>query len=167
MMTSAQIVETLATTTDNSPSQDYTQPDDQKTLSHVTPPPYPRFKPLTVKKHFLSLSYLHFTIIFGKHRRIEKEPTTALQIWLRQSWYQRGILLTVRVLKFPLISTQCNRVAGYNGKLPLWHQLCHSRILPLCIASWPSGQEVRVPDLAGSLCCNVYQYALKTSLHPG
>ena len=131
MMTSAQIVETLATTTDNSPSQDYTQPDDQKTLSHVTPPPSPRFKPLTVKKHFLSLSYLHFTIIFGKHRRIEKEPTAALQIWPRQSWYQRGILLTVRVFKFPLISTQCNRVAGYNGKLPLWHQLCHSHILPL------------------------------------
>ena len=72
MMTSAQIVETLATTTDNSPSQDYTQPDDQKTLSHVTPPPYPRFKPLTVKKHFLSLSYLHFTIIFGKQKNRER-----------------------------------------------------------------------------------------------
>ena len=61
MMTSAQIVETLATTTDNSPSQDYTQPDDQKTLSHVTPPPSPRFKPLTVKKtlSFFKLFALH------------------------------------------------------------------------------------------------------------
>ena len=33
MMTSAQVVETSVTTTDNSPSQDYTHPDDQTTLS--------------------------------------------------------------------------------------------------------------------------------------
>ena len=44
MMTSAQIVETSVTTTDNSPSQDYTHPDDQTTLSRATP----GFKPFTV-----------------------------------------------------------------------------------------------------------------------
>ena len=32
VMTSAQAVETSVTTTDNSPSQDYTHPDDQTTL---------------------------------------------------------------------------------------------------------------------------------------
>ena len=32
MMTSAQVVETSVTTTDNSPSQDYTHPEDQTTL---------------------------------------------------------------------------------------------------------------------------------------
>ena len=32
MMTSAQVVEILVTITDNSPSQDYTHPDDQTTL---------------------------------------------------------------------------------------------------------------------------------------
>ena len=32
MMTSAQVVETSVTTTDNSPSQDYTHPDHQTTL---------------------------------------------------------------------------------------------------------------------------------------
>ena len=32
MMTSAQVVETSDATTDNSPSQDYTLPDDQTTL---------------------------------------------------------------------------------------------------------------------------------------
>ena len=38
MMTSAQVVETSVTITDNSPSQDYTHPDDQTTLlHHVTP----------------------------------------------------------------------------------------------------------------------------------
>ena len=35
MMTSAQVVVTSVTTTDNSPSQDYTHPDDQTTLLHV------------------------------------------------------------------------------------------------------------------------------------
>ena len=46
MMTSAQVVETLVTTTDNSPSQDSTHPDDQTTPLHVTP----GFKPITVLK---------------------------------------------------------------------------------------------------------------------
>ena len=36
MMTSAQVVETSVTTTDNSPSQGYTYPVDQTTLLHVT-----------------------------------------------------------------------------------------------------------------------------------
>ena len=44
MMTSAQVVETSVTTTDNSPSQDYTHPDYQTTLLHVTP----AFKPFTM-----------------------------------------------------------------------------------------------------------------------
>ena len=44
MMTSTQVVETSVTNTDNSPSQDYTHPDDQTTLLHVTP----GFKPFTV-----------------------------------------------------------------------------------------------------------------------
>ena len=40
MMTSAQVVETSVTTTDNSLSQDYTHPDDQITLLHN--PSFPR-----------------------------------------------------------------------------------------------------------------------------
>ena len=44
MMTSAQVVETSVTTTDNSPSQDYNHPDDQTTLLHVIP----GFKPFAV-----------------------------------------------------------------------------------------------------------------------
>ena len=35
MMTSAQVVETSVTNTDNSPSQDYTRPDDQTTLLQI------------------------------------------------------------------------------------------------------------------------------------
>ena len=46
MMTSAQVVETSVTSTDNSPSQDYTHPDDQTKLLHVTP----GFKPFTEVK---------------------------------------------------------------------------------------------------------------------
>ena len=48
MMTSAQAGETSVTTTDNSPSQDYTHPDNQTTPLHVTP----RFKPFTVVVYF-------------------------------------------------------------------------------------------------------------------
>ena len=44
MMTSAKVVETLVTTTDNSASQDCTHPDDQTTLLHVTL----GYKPFTV-----------------------------------------------------------------------------------------------------------------------
>ena len=44
MMTSAQVVKTTVTTTDNSPSQDYPHPEDQTTLLHVTP----GLKPFTV-----------------------------------------------------------------------------------------------------------------------
>ena len=50
-MTSAQVVETPVTTTDNSPPQDYTHPDDQITLLHVTP----GLKPFTVQN--FSLQY--------------------------------------------------------------------------------------------------------------
>ena len=35
MMTSAQVVETSVTTTDNSPSRNFTHPDDQTTLLHL------------------------------------------------------------------------------------------------------------------------------------
>ena len=44
MMTLAKVVETLVTTTNNSPSQECTHPDDQTTLLHVTP----GLKPFTV-----------------------------------------------------------------------------------------------------------------------
>ena len=44
MMTSAQVVETSVTVTDNSPFQDYPHPDDHTTRSTVTP----GFKPFTV-----------------------------------------------------------------------------------------------------------------------
>ena len=52
MITSAQVVETSVTTTDNSPSQDYTHPDDQTTLLHATP----GLKPFTVKLFKFSAS---------------------------------------------------------------------------------------------------------------
>ena len=56
MMTSAQVVKTSVTTTDNSPSKDYTHPDDQTTLLHVTP----EFKPFTVNNCWYYTNILHF-----------------------------------------------------------------------------------------------------------
>ena len=69
-----QVVETSVTATDNSPSQDYTHPDDQATLLHVTP----GFKPFTVLPILfvlLLLLFLSFTLVgdachsFFEHRR--------------------------------------------------------------------------------------------------
>ena len=48
-MTSAQVVETSVTVTNNSPFQDYPHPDDHTTHSTVTP----GFKPFTVKQLYL------------------------------------------------------------------------------------------------------------------
>ena len=48
MMTSAQVVETSVTVTDNNPFQDYPHPDDHTTQSTVTP----RFKPFTVLHYY-------------------------------------------------------------------------------------------------------------------
>ena len=46
MMTSAQAVETLANVTSNSPSQDYTHPDDHNLPNYDMTP---GFKPFTIK----------------------------------------------------------------------------------------------------------------------
>ncbi|PFX18654.1 TNF receptor-associated factor 2 [Stylophora pistillata] len=51
----ARVVDTSVTATDNSPSQDYTHPDDQTTPSHVTP----GFKPFTAEHLRLDHDYLH------------------------------------------------------------------------------------------------------------
>ena len=53
MMTSAQVVETSVNVTNNSPSRDYSHPDDQTTQTTETP----EFKPFTV--FFETLSKLH------------------------------------------------------------------------------------------------------------
>ena len=64
MMTSAQVVETSVTVTDNSPFQDYPHPDDHTTRSTVAP----GFKPFTVyeyigKYFFILFSHLVYAII--------------------------------------------------------------------------------------------------------
>ena len=73
MMTSAQVVETSLTTTDNSPSQDYTHPDDQITLLHVNPGLKP-FTVLFIALHTCYVSY-HVTWIgpFSKWPSIKRQ----------------------------------------------------------------------------------------------
>ena len=58
VLTSAQVVETSVTITDNSPSRDYTHPDDQTTLLHVTP----GFKPFTVLVYILYPVYMLYPV---------------------------------------------------------------------------------------------------------
>ena len=54
MMTSAQVVETSVTVTDNSPFQDYPHLDDHTTRSTVTPgfKPFAVFVSLTIQKNY-------------------------------------------------------------------------------------------------------------------
>ena len=54
MVTSTRVVETSVTTTDNSHSQGYTHPDNQTTLSHVTP----RFESLWPNEWIMQIKYM-------------------------------------------------------------------------------------------------------------
>ena len=51
-MTSAQVVETSVNVISNSPSQDYTHPDDRTLLYDMTP----GFKPFTILRSYLQLN---------------------------------------------------------------------------------------------------------------
>ena len=68
MMTSAQVVETSLTTTENNPSQDYTHPDNQTTLLQVTP----GFKPFTVVLLFLSIKWSEIKLLMCGLSRLLK-----------------------------------------------------------------------------------------------
>ena len=65
MMTSAQLVETLVNVTNNSPSRDYSHPDDQTTQTTETP----GFKPFTVSFTFVTrhLLFLGIPRFLGIH----------------------------------------------------------------------------------------------------
>ena len=61
-MTSAQVVETSVNVISNSPSQDYTHPDDRTLLYDMTP----GFKPFTILQKHLSVNHIKkmMTVIY-------------------------------------------------------------------------------------------------------
>ena len=69
-MTSAQVVETSVNVISNSPSQDYTHPDDRTLLYDMTP----GFKPFTIKnsppRSGVAEKYLHIICISLNNKRI-------------------------------------------------------------------------------------------------
>ena len=83
MMTSALVVEMWVTTTDNSPAQDYTHPDDQTTLLHVNF----GFKTFTVKQN---LRQYYMT-----------QPDCAFQV----QWKTKFINWRLEILVFLFIAT--------------------------------------------------------------
>ena len=95
MMTSARVVETSVTTTYNSPSQDYTHPDDQTTLLHVTP----GFKPFTVLRSLgrqserLANDYITYV---STARRIPQ------QLWFNHRCKDHGLVPAGLKLKSPV-----------------------------------------------------------------
>ena len=68
MMTSAQVVETSVTTTDNSPSQGYTYPVDQTTLLHVTEMQYNSLAVKGLGTRLVPQALLHYKGSQGEYR---------------------------------------------------------------------------------------------------
>ena len=94
-MTSAQVVETSVTVTDNSPFQDYPHPDDHTTRSTVTP----GFKPFTVLRSLgrqserLANNYITYA---STVRRIRQ------QLWFNHRCKDLGLVPAGLKLKSPL-----------------------------------------------------------------
>ena len=76
MMTSAQVVETSVNVTNNSPSRDYSHPDDQTTQTTETP----GFKPFTVLclKQMKHYKFALLNLLFGIMKGIQNTKLTGL-----------------------------------------------------------------------------------------
>ena len=98
MMTSAQVVETSVNVTNNSPSRDYSHPDDQTTQTTETP----GFKPFTVLRSLgrqserLANNYISYA---SNVRRIRQ------QLWFNHRCKDLGLVPAGLRLKSPLNMT--------------------------------------------------------------
>ena len=123
MMTSAQVVETSVTTTDNSPSQDYTHPDDQTTLLHVTP----GFKPSTVLRSLgrqserLAKDYITYVSTI---RRIRQ------QLWFNHRCKDHGLVPAGLKLKSPLNTQEAIQIVKATCRRLVKARIndCHRRL---------------------------------------
>ena len=130
MMTSAQVIETSVTTTDNSPSQDYTHPDDQTTLLHIFIARFchlkipPRIRQELVHK-FLSEVKLSSRETVKQHKNLTSVqvlplslPTTQLHRNSKSSWEASALCLRQR--------KPCwNIFRGRNRFLSKWKYINH------------------------------------------
>ena len=79
MMTSAQVVETSVNVTNNSPSRDYSHPDDQTTQTTETP----GFKPFTIKKTEKShIPTLNILSVLVSTREVSTELSGVMFVYL-------------------------------------------------------------------------------------
>ena len=89
-MNSAQVVETSVITTDNSPSQDYTHPDDQTALFHVTP----GFKPFTVRTEHSATGAEHGQQKLNRMMHLTTHASYSLD-WCYDSGYSSNVIYTI------------------------------------------------------------------------
>ena len=123
MRTSAQVVETSVTTTDNSPSQDYAHPDDQTTLLHVTP----GFKPFTVLRSLgrqserLANDYITYV---STVRRIRQ------QLWFNHRCKDHGLVPAGLKLKSPLNTQEAIQIVKATCRRLVKARIndCHRRV---------------------------------------
>ena len=123
MITSAQVVETSVTSTDNSPSQDYTHPDDQTTLLHVTP----GLKPSTVLRSLgrqserLAKDYITYVSTI---RRIRQ------QLWFNHRCKDHGLVPAGLKLKSPLNTQEAIQIVKATCRRLVKARIndCHRRL---------------------------------------
>ena len=126
MMTSTQVIETSVTTTDNSPSQDYTHLDDQTTLLHVTL----GFKPFTVME--VKLAKLHNTNFCWQPQSNFSKKKASFFPFTNLIWWSRETIIMVH-LPFLICS---------SGKICSVKKLCKFTSSLACVV--PCWKEERV-----------------------
>ena len=123
MMTSAQVVETSVTVTDNSPFQDYPHPDDHTTRSTVTP----GFKPFTVLRSLgrqserLANNYITYA---STVRRIRQ------QLWFNHRCKDLGLVPAGLKLKSPLNTQEAIQIVKSTCRRLVKARIndCHRRL---------------------------------------
>ena len=148
-MTSAQVVETSVTVTDNSPFQDYPHPDDHTTRSTVTP----GFKPFTVKWKpcdlFVTFAkwFIHFESYFWLDERLFQRVRKSFRDcdWIKKfpyGFFMRSILsenLSTYEIKAIFVTVRNTTITeGFNIKRYSFLTLLLALLLWFVDCSWIS-----------------------------
>ncbi|PFX13167.1 RNA-directed DNA polymerase from mobile element jockey [Stylophora pistillata] len=117
------VVETSVTATDNSPSQDYTHPDDQTTPSHVTPgfKPFTALRSLGRQSERLANDYITYA---STVRRIRQ------QLWFNHRCKDHGLVPAGLKLKPPLNTQEAIQIVKATCRRLVKARIndCHRRL---------------------------------------
>ena len=127
MMTSAQVVETSVTTTDNSPSQDYTHPDDQTTLLQI------KLFLLRVSSHFAPWLYRSESVRFSQ--KLDRSTIKVTSLHTKVSPLHTEVT--------SLASTYRFQKKGLTGEVA--RALCSTSSITMLAMTAETGEPIAVP----------------------